>query len=269
MKSVIVAGSLVAGYAIGPTLSFLCPSRDQVPDLGVKSMARHISYVDDCVAAAGPTTASRDEALRELFFGDDTPSAVAKENTMVDRSPPPALPYWSEITPNSAAKWNIDVLTVDRGDLFEYAGGFPFLSSRCTVSIETAPIVGHATMFSLTTRRVERASPLSQAKCTQYAQWMSGMVMSTKLVPVRIKGGIATPDGRRGVGVMPLRPIWWGVVGNAVAYAAITGALVWLWSAGVRANRRRRGLCVACAYPVPTIGPCPECGQARVESQVA
>jgi len=60
---------------------------------------------------------------------------------------------------------------------------------------------------------------------------------------------------------LPLRPLWPGFAINTIFYAAI----LWLVFAapGVLRRRRRikRGLCLACAYPVGTSPVCTECGK--------
>lgn len=76
-----------------------------------------------------------------------------------------------------------------------------------------------------------------------------------------------TPRGHTRAWAIPLRPIWPGLLGNAVFYTAlllVPLAVVRL----VRTRRRRaRGRCVACGYELgPTlergVGVCPECGLA-------
>ncbi len=61
---------------------------------------------------------------------------------------------------------------------------------------------------------------------------------------------------------LPLRPIWPGFAVNTLFYAAV----LWLLIPGPYALRRfirvKRGLCVACAYPVGESEVCSECGKA-------
>ena len=60
---------------------------------------------------------------------------------------------------------------------------------------------------------------------------------------------------------LPVRPIWLGVAANTLFYAAI----LWLLICGPfllrRFLRRRRGLCLACAYPMGEAAVCSECGK--------
>jgi hypothetical protein len=65
----------------------------------------------------------------------------------------------------------------------------------------------------------------------------------------------------------PTRPIWFGLIGNTLFYAAAIWSLSWLLvcapGAARRRYRRRRGLCVCCAYKLAGLPPstrCPECG---------
>lgn len=60
--------------------------------------------------------------------------------------------------------------------------------------------------------------------------------------------------------VLPLKPMWRGMIGNTLFYAG----LLWLPFCGAPALRRavrvRRGLCPRCAYPVGNGERCSECG---------
>lgn len=59
---------------------------------------------------------------------------------------------------------------------------------------------------------------------------------------------------------LPVKPLWNGLTANATFYGvaiyACAAALGW----GLRERRRRRGLCVRCAYSVGTSAICTECG---------
>lgn len=63
---------------------------------------------------------------------------------------------------------------------------------------------------------------------------------------------------------LPLRPMWPGFLLNVISFSVIP----WLMFRALFAlrcrSRRRRGLCIGCAYDrrsVPTRSPCPECGR--------
>lgn len=64
---------------------------------------------------------------------------------------------------------------------------------------------------------------------------------------------------------LPLMPLWRGMVMNAVVWATTAWAFVSLARRRWRHRRSRRGLCVACAYPVRGFSSCPECGRAVIE----
>jgi len=59
---------------------------------------------------------------------------------------------------------------------------------------------------------------------------------------------------------LPLMPIPAGFAINTSLYGTLSWcgltALAWL----IRKNRRRRQLCIACAYPIAGLATCPECG---------
>ena len=61
--------------------------------------------------------------------------------------------------------------------------------------------------------------------------------------------------------LLPLRPIWPGLVVNTLLYSLV----LWLLSGGPFVLRSfirlRRGLCTACAYPVGESATCTECGR--------
>ena len=69
--------------------------------------------------------------------------------------------------------------------------------------------------------------------------------------------------------VLPLRPIWPGFAVNTILYAAF----LWLLFCGPFVLRRfirvRRGLCLACGYPMGKSSVCSECGEALPHRAVA
>ncbi|MEO1280019.1 MAG: hypothetical protein AAFV77_13750, partial [Planctomycetota bacterium] len=84
-------------------------------------------------------------------------------------------------------------------------------------------------------------------------------------VPAPSSGTITLPPINGVQRVIPVRPIWPGMIGNVLVH----GALVFFALTGVavmhRVRRRRRGQCAWCAYDragIETKQPCPECGRA-------
>jgi hypothetical protein len=65
------------------------------------------------------------------------------------------------------------------------------------------------------------------------------------------------PTGRR---LSVLRPLWPGLLLDALIFGAMLYGLWYGPGIGRRAIRRRRGLCPACAYPVGVSERCTECG---------
>lgn len=70
-----------------------------------------------------------------------------------------------------------------------------------------------------------------------------------------------------GVWSLPYEPMWAGLTGNLVVYAATWCVLLAGIGAARRAIRRRRGQCTRCAYDLGGLAPgaaCPECGHTPV-----
>ncbi len=61
-------------------------------------------------------------------------------------------------------------------------------------------------------------------------------------------------------GVVPVRPVWSGLIVDGAIFGIMLGALC-LLPQGVRRHvRARGGRCVACGYPAAAAACCPECG---------
>lgn len=64
---------------------------------------------------------------------------------------------------------------------------------------------------------------------------------------------------------IPFRPVWPGLLGDTLLFAAVFGTFHQLAAAARSSRRRRRSQCPACAYDLTgIIGPCPECGKEHV-----
>lgn len=64
--------------------------------------------------------------------------------------------------------------------------------------------------------------------------------------------------------ILPLRPIWLGLLGNIGVFTLAGLCVAWVWRSWRASRRARRGLCPACAYNLEGIlegAACPECGQ--------
>jgi hypothetical protein len=82
-----------------------------------------------------------------------------------------------------------------------------------------------------------------------------------------MRGGFETPWSvgpnwsrlRRRIPLVP-EPV--GMALNVLIYSATIVMVRSAWRRAVVFRRRRRGLCVGCAYPIePSVGACPECGE--------
>lgn len=60
---------------------------------------------------------------------------------------------------------------------------------------------------------------------------------------------------------LPYKPLWGGMLFNTAFYAGLLWVLLFGPFALRRARRARRGLCLACAYPIGTSAICTECGR--------
>ena len=60
--------------------------------------------------------------------------------------------------------------------------------------------------------------------------------------------------------IVPITPIWSGLLVDSALYAAALAGIGGLWTRSRRRFRRRTGRCVGCRYPVMDLDVCPECG---------
>lgn len=98
----------------------------------------------------------------------------------------------------------------------------------------------------------------------------TSVLLSTPAPP----GGPATPmPAVTGGGavwadhLLPLQPVWPGFVVNSLFFAVIPWLAWLLWVTPMRLQRRWRGRCGRCAYPIGTSPVCTECG-AQVKPQL-
>jgi hypothetical protein len=108
---------------------------------------------------------------------------------------------------------------------------------------------------TITVERVRRGWPLL---CLEGAIWTPGTLppQADALLVGPAPGGRTT--------YLPLRPLWWGLLANALLFGAILLALCRLPGAAERLVRRWRRRCPQCGQPLdpaaPPGGVCPECG---------
>lgn len=92
----------------------------------------------------------------------------------------------------------------------------------------------------------------------------------------RVAGGLALDQNVRVAapntwppdypGVIPLRPLWPGLLGNVAVWSSAWVALVWGPGSLIRWRRRRAGRCEHCGYNLAGLAQpavCPECGTPR------
>lgn len=104
--------------------------------------------------------------------------------------------------------------------------------------------------------------------------WTMGSRLNSRIqqsIPIPIR--LVYPSNTRATAddctLVPILPLWPGFAINTLLYAAT----LWLLFAGPfalrRAIRRRRGLCIACGYPIGSSPVCTECGAAVTSKQPA
>lgn len=115
---------------------------------------------------------------------------------------------------------------------------------------------------------IEVQSGWPMMACAFYSacEFRGGHISDVELGPLR--SGLPVPvrlqsNKWRGEERWPLVPLWPGFAFNTLCYAAFPYAAMFGVSALKRRRRIRRGLCVACAYPISGFDVCPECGNAH------
>jgi hypothetical protein len=99
-----------------------------------------------------------------------------------------------------------------------------------------------------------------------------GQDQGMQVIGAELRGGLLMSGQPATVGtprcrIIPLRPAWPGLLASTLIYAAAWASLLIIIPLLLRASRRRRGLCPACAYDLratPAGSPCPECGGCRL-----
>ncbi len=117
--------------------------------------------------------------------------------------------------------------------------------------------------------------PLRTLRCRNLAEIDMGGRMSITIsanTANPIEGGIVlspfpTGSPAQSWRALPYQPIWTGVVVNTILYAPLVWILTVSFLKMRRVIRRKRGLCVKCAYDLrgDFSAGCPECGWRRAE----
>ncbi len=79
--------------------------------------------------------------------------------------------------------------------------------------------------------------------------------------PVTIERGMKVWRRRGNNYDIPVTPIWGGMIGNSLLYAAIPFTLLFIPRWYLRRRRLRKRLCPACGYPMGASNRCTECGE--------
>ncbi len=90
-------------------------------------------------------------------------------------------------------------------------------------------------------------------------------IPNTVGLALEFHGGSRTPIVKTVTGLLPMRPMWRGVLLNTAFYALAFILPAGMWWSLRRLVRRRRGLCPTCAYPMGGLDVCSECGKALAQ----
>lgn len=105
-----------------------------------------------------------------------------------------------------------------------------------------------------------------------FSYWPPGVpqAKTTEVFGSDYRAGLRVGRGSGGGDVvLPLRPIWSGMLTDIVFWSLASAALFWAIQRMQTAKRSRRGLCTACGYSrsgLAGTAPCPECGQLATEN---
>ncbi len=173
------------------------------------------------------------------YFGSDKVEWLERNQNVGSTRVPPIdfLPTWLDVPPPTAAGFEG---VMQRQRLF-LASGFPFKWSWCELPSHTVMLDG-----SRTTEHSQGALALPLPAWSD--NWQ-----------------VRQPR------VLPIRPIWGGLLANTLLYAIVAAVLIWIVRALRDRRRFRRGLCPRCTYERHGMyaEPCPECGWACVGRQAS
>jgi hypothetical protein len=146
----------------------------------------------------------------------------------------------------------------ESGAYFNWALGFG--SARCTVS----------EAWVWFNDRLDSGATLEDVAVRQRAGWPLHCLTAEASRPHakggppttwRSHGGIALGDGpARPPVLIPLKPMWPGLLFNSLLYGAILGLAAQAIRESIRYTRWRGRRCIACGYPAGTASACSECG---------
>lgn len=144
----------------------------------------------------------------------------------------------------------------------------PKLCVRGTTWIRTVDTAGDYGSSMYSAQRVSVGIPFRAADAVSIHERTSdGTAVSYGSVWLR---GVEIPLSRNGLVpyqcVLPVRPIWSGLIGNALCYSIVVEMLRAILRAWRHRSRVRKHHCVVCGYPVDRFrqAVCPECGMSPV-----
>ncbi len=125
-------------------------------------------------------------------------------------------------------------------------------------------------------QEIARGWPMRALSCETEVGWDWDAIIGPKIIRHGIIIGKFPNSGSLSDRIFPLKPIWLGFVIDTALYwllwYVVLSTLLWMYLMRRTRKRRRRGLCIHCAYDLRgsnVSGQCPECGMQIADRYVA
>jgi hypothetical protein len=146
-------------------------------------------------------------------------------------------------------------------------------SVEVSLSLVGSELVVPSAVFKGASNATWSTDPLVGMGAASWAGPVQHQVLFSQGWPLDAFSASSTPEGGVRGGVMfggpgtmrvvAYAPLWSGLLGNTLVFAAVFWLVVSTMSFIRQRLRRRAGLCERCCYPnrgIPSGAPCPECG---------
>ncbi len=112
-------------------------------------------------------------------------------------------------------------------------------------------------------RCVGTSSRSKQTNTKSSDKWTMGQEQINTPEPTWYFHGIPTGMSNRYLSTIPIQVLPLGMAANFLLFSALIFGSLWLAHAVFLEQRRRRGICAECKYPLNDLEQCPECGTQR------